>query len=107
MNGRLFFLCESEFNMGLPSIEILEANHEFPGPYMFKVIGAADENFTARVIRNVRDELRMEIDPPFTIRATSKGKHVAITLEPECDSAQQVLAIYGRLTGLDGVVMMF
>ena len=93
--------------MGLPSIEILEANHEFPGPYMFKVIGAADENFTARVIGNVRDELRMEIDPPFTIRATSKGKHVAITLEPECDSAQQVLAIYGRLTGLDGVVMMF
>ena len=93
--------------MAVPSIEILEANHDFPGPYMFKVIGAADENFTARVVAHVRDEMQLEIDPPFTLRETSKGKHVAITLEPQCESAQQVIAIYGRLMGMDGVVMLF
>lgn len=92
--------------MALPSIEVLESNHDFPGPYMIKVIGTADRNFTGRVIQQVRDELQLETDPPFTLRSTSKGNHVAITLEPECESAQQVLAIYSRLMGMDGVVML-
>ena len=36
--------------MSLPSIEVLEAHHSFPGPYMFKVIGVADDRFTGRVV---------------------------------------------------------
>ncbi len=74
---------------------------------MFKVIGAAEENFADRVVEQVRNELQMDIDPPFSVRETAKGKHVAVTLEPECETAQQVIAIYGRLSGMDGVVMMF
>jgi hypothetical protein len=31
---------------------------------------------------------------------------VAVTIEPMCESSQQVLAIYGRLSGLDGLVML-
>lgn len=92
--------------MTLPSVEILEANHSFPCPYTFKVIGTDDGNFTARVVSSVRDELRMEVDPPYTFRTTKKGNHVAITLEPECVSAQQVIAIYSRLMGMDGIVML-
>lgn len=92
--------------MSLPSLEILEAHHEFPGPYMLKVIGAADDNFTARIIGQIRDELDIDVDPPFTLRSTSKGNHVAITLEPEFQSAQQVIAVYSRLAGMDGVVML-
>ena len=74
--------------------------------YTFKIIGAAEGNFTGRVVAAVRDELRMEIDPPYTFRETKKGNHVAVTLEPDCESAQQVIAIYSRLTGMDGIVML-
>ncbi|MFY9251984.1 MAG: DUF493 domain-containing protein [Fuerstiella sp.] len=92
--------------MSLPSLEILENNHTFPGPYVFKVIGFADANFTGRVVASVRDELGIDIDPPYSLRSTSSGKHVAITLEPECSSPQKVLAIYSRLMGMDGLVML-
>lgn len=90
----------------LPSAELIESRHHFPCPYTFKVIGFADANFTARVVACVRDELRLETDPPFSLRSTAAGRHVAVTLEPLCDSSQQVLAIYSRLTGLDGLVML-
>jgi len=92
--------------MSLPSVEILENAHDFPCPYTFKVIGTDDGNFTGRVVASVRDELQIELDPPYTFRNTKNGKHVAITLEPECQSAQQVIAIYSRLMGMDGIVML-
>lgn len=101
-----FLASELEHKMTLPSVEILEANHTFPGPYTFKVIGADDGNFAARVVSAVRDELQMETDPPYTFRTTKNGKHVSITLEPECQSAQQVIAIYSRLMGMNGIVML-
>lgn len=92
--------------MTLPSVESLETAHAFPCPYTFKVIGTDEGNFTGRVVATVRDELELDADPPFTFRGTRNGKHVAITLEPECESAQQVLAIYSRLMGMDGIVML-
>jgi len=40
----------------LPSIELLENTHRFPGPYMFKVIGKAENaDFAARVAERQRD----------------------------------------------------
>jgi putative lipoic acid-binding regulatory protein len=90
----------------LPSVELLESRHQFPCSFTFKVIGTAADNFTARVVSHVRDELGMEQDPPYSLRSTKGGKHVAISLEPHCESAQQVLAIYSRLSGMDGLVML-
>ena len=92
--------------MSLPSVEILESSHVFPGPYLFKVIGHAEGNFTGRVVFTVRDELQLEEDPPYTLRNTQNGRHVAISLEPDCESPQQVIAIYSRLMGMDGIVML-
>ena len=92
--------------INLPSIELLELHHAFPCHYTFKVIGYADENFTARVLASVRDELQLESDPPFSLRSTEHGRHVSVTLEPMCESSQQVLAIYSRLSGMDGLVML-
>ena len=54
----------------------------------------------------VRDEMQIEVDPPYTFRATRNGLHIAVTIEPFCQSSQQVLAIYSRLSGIDGLVMM-
>jgi len=92
--------------MVLPSVELLESRHPFPCAYTFKVIGSADNNFTARVVAAVRDELRLDVDPPYSLRSTKSGAHVAVTLEPHCESPKQVLAIYSRLTGMNGVVML-
>lgn len=92
--------------LNLPSIELLQQRHPFPCVFTFKVIGDASNNFTARVVAAIRDELGLELDPPYSLRHTAHGRHVAVTLEPECTSAQQVLAVYGRLTGMEGLVML-
>ncbi len=92
--------------MSLPSVELLESRHTFPCLYTMKVIGKSDDNFMARVIFAARDELRLEEDPPFRILSTSAGRHISITLEPEFESPQQVLALYSRLSQLSGLVML-
>ena len=91
----------------LPNLDLLEKTHTFPGPYLFKIIGKADQGFLARVIAVVREELVIEADPPYRLREAVGGRHLSITLEPPVQSAQQVVAIYRRLGALDGVVMLF
>jgi putative lipoic acid-binding regulatory protein len=90
----------------LPSIELLEATHQFPGRYMFKVIGRVENGFAARVVAAVRDELADEVDPPHSLREAVGGRHVAVTLEPTVQTAQQVLAVYRRMRALAGVVVL-
>ncbi len=91
----------------LPSIELLENTHTFPGPYMFKVIGRVENGFAARVVAAVREELAAEFDPPFRTRETAGGRHVSITLEPTVATAQQVLAVYRRVRKLAGLVVLW
>ena len=90
----------------MPAIELLEATHLFPGKFMFKVIGRADQGFAARVVAAVRDELAETIDPPFRLRHTAGGRHVAVTLEPTVQTVHQVLAVYRRIRRIPGLVMM-
>jgi putative lipoic acid-binding regulatory protein len=90
-----------------PSVELLENTHQFPGYYMFKVIGKADNGFIARTVAAVREELFMEQDPPYFVREPRSGRHVAITLEPLVRDAEQVLALYRRLVELEGLVLLW
>lgn len=91
----------------LPTLELLEKTHAFPCAYLFKIIGKADEGFLPRVVAVVREELLIEVDPPYRVREAVGGRHLSITLEPVVQSAQQVVAIYRRLGVLDGIVMLF
>jgi putative lipoic acid-binding regulatory protein len=91
----------------LPVIQLLESTHHFPGPYMFKVIGRSDNGFVARVVAAVRDELSEPADPPFKVRETAGGRHVAITLDPTVQTAQQVLAVYRRIQRMAGLVVLW
>jgi uncharacterized protein len=86
---------------------LLDKTHAFPCPYLFKIIGKADQGFLARVLGVVREELLIEVDPPFRVREAVGGRHLSVTLEPMVQSAQQVIAIYRRLGVLDGLVMLF
>ena len=90
----------------LPSIELLESTHNFPCVYVLKVIGKSDDGFVGRVVAAVRDQLEFDIDPPYRVRTTSGGRHVSITLEPTVDSAWDVLALYGRIQEIAGLVMV-
>lgn len=85
------------------SIELLEKTHVFPCPYMFKLIGSQDQGFVARVVAAVREGLQADRDPPYTMRATADGRHVAVSLEPVVYSPQQILAVYDRVRGLAGL----
>lgn len=90
----------------MPSLELLEKTHQFPGPYMFKVIGRVENGFVARVVAAVREELAEPLDPPFTCRESHGGRHVSVTLEPTVQTAHQVLAVYRRVRQMAGLVMV-
>jgi putative lipoic acid-binding regulatory protein len=91
----------------VPSIELLESTHQFPGTYMFKVIGRAENGFVARVVAAVRAVLASDDDPPYRVRSAVGGRHVAVTLEPFVQTAGQVIAVYRRLRlNLDVVLML-
>ncbi len=90
----------------LPSIELLESVHRFPGPYIFKVIGKSDNGFVARVVAAVRDELAHPADPPYRIRVARGGRHIAVTLEPVVQTGAQVLAVYRRIRKMAGLVLL-
>jgi putative lipoic acid-binding regulatory protein len=90
----------------LPTLELLEQTHPFPGPYIFKIIGKPEQGFVARVVALVREEMSAEADPPFRVRESVGGRHLSVTMEPIVQSAQQVLAIYRRLVKVEGLVML-
>jgi putative lipoic acid-binding regulatory protein len=89
------------------ALALLENTHTFPGPYTFKVIGRAECGFVARTVAAVREELAEAVDPPYRVRSTASGRHVAVTVEPEVQTAQQVLAIYRRLRVLAGLIFLW
>ncbi len=91
----------------MPPIELLESSHTFPGPYIFKVIGKAERGFLARTVAAVRVALAHELDPPYKVRESAGGRHIAITLEPRVETAQQVLDVYRRLSLTAGLVMLW
>ncbi len=89
-----------------PTIELIERTHQFPGPYMFKVIGRDENGFAARVVAAVRDTLNQPQDPPHHMRHTSGGRHVSVTLVPNVETAAQVLEVYERIRTMNGLVML-
>ena len=91
----------------IPSAELLENTHDFPGPYMFKVIGRSEGGFVALVVAAVREELEGEVDPPYRVRETSTGRHISVTVEPQVRNAWEVLAIYQRLGQIPGLEYVF
>lgn len=91
----------------LPALALLEKTHTFPGTYMFKVIGKSERGFVARAVAAVRDELAEPVDPPYKVRETADHRHIAVTLEPRVETAQQVLKVYRRLQSMAGLIMLF
>lgn len=88
------------------SLELLLATHQFPGPYMFKVIGRDQDGFVARVLLSLRQALNIQQDPPFRTQPSSGGKHVSVTMEPHVFRPEEVIAVYQHLRQTEGVLMV-
>lgn len=90
----------------LPSRELLESVHQFPGKFVFKAVGRADSEFAAAVVGAVRDALEQDFDPPFETRETPAGRHVAVTVTPWVESSDAVLLVFDRIRAIPGLVML-
>jgi uncharacterized protein len=90
----------------IPSLELLELNHTFPGVYQFKVIGNAADGFESRVLDAVRPEVGAPTDLEHSVRSTSGGRHVALTIHVNAGSAEDVRRIYAKIRDLDGVLFL-
>ena len=91
----------------VPSLELLESSHAFPGVYQIKAIGSAEGDFAGRVLAAAAEELASPMEIDHSIRTTRGGRHVALTMDISVQSADQVRAIYGRLRDLDGLTILF
>ena len=86
---------------------LLESTHEFPGKYMFKVVGWQRNDFVERVLDSARLVIGRAIEVHHTTRETASGRHISVTMEPFVDNSDQVLEIYEHLKSLDDVVMLW
>jgi putative lipoic acid-binding regulatory protein len=89
-----------------PSLELLEANHQFPGMYRIKAIGAAGDQFVERVVAAASDELGGPGVLTYSVRLTSGGRHAAVTLDMTVQTAAQVRAIYAAIGAVGGLVLL-
>lgn len=90
----------------IPSVELLNSTHKFPGPYIFKAIGTRDTGFVARVVAAAREALQMDQDPPHEERTSSGGNHVAVTVTVRVPTPEAVQAVYRRLLSVSGLILL-
>jgi putative lipoic acid-binding regulatory protein len=91
---------------GPPPAELLESVHEFPGTYVIKAIGPAGVDFVARVVAAAESEATVPSDVSHHARESGGGRHVAVTLEVQVQSAQQVQALYAAIRRVEGLTML-
>jgi putative lipoic acid-binding regulatory protein len=90
------------------ALRLLEQHHQFPSQYMFKVIGFAGPQFMTAVQAAAESVLGVLENPERQLRCrpSSGGRYLSITLEVVVADAAQVLAIYGALKQVQGVVVL-
>ncbi len=89
------------------SLALLEEFHSFPGPYMFKIIGYDSGDFAGQARQAAEGVLGpLDEDGCLRCRPSSGGRYLAVTLEAELASAEQVLEVYEALKGLEGLVAL-
>jgi putative lipoic acid-binding regulatory protein len=87
------------------SIELLEANHVFPGNITLSVIARNDEQVEAAVLAAAAEGLGAPLGEGAHERLPSaKGTYVSHRLNVPCASAEAVLLLFARLRAVEGVI---
>lgn len=90
----------------VPSTDLLESSHSFPGVYQIKAIGRDSEGFEAKVVEAVVAELTSTAELDYSVRGTPGGRHIAVTLDIKVQTAEQVRLIYTRIQAIDGLLLL-
>lgn len=89
-------------------LELLEAQHDFPGPFMFKVIHKNEPGFALTLIEAVCSATglpRPASEPRG--RVSGGGRFASTTLDIEVRTAQDVLDVYAILQRMEHVISTF
>jgi putative lipoic acid-binding regulatory protein len=87
------------------SLELLEANHSFPGEFPLIVIALNSEEVTVALVRSVEEGLPVPLPPDAReTRLSSGGKYVSHRLRVPCAAAADVIRLYARVRAISGVV---
>ena len=87
------------------SLELLEANHAFPGEYPLSVIALNKAEVTAAIRRSIEEGTGTPLpEGAGESRLSSGGKYISHRISVHCREAADVLRLYARLRGVDGVV---
>ncbi len=89
-----------------PPIDLLKANHSFPGPYTFKVIIENRPDLLTEVMVLLDQELKRALSGNKTQRESSGGKHASLTLELVMTTAEEIHLVYAALDKIPGVVLI-
>lgn len=91
----------------LPSLELIESQHKFPGPYVFKVIGDNREEFVADALTLALNAVGEDRECTHSTRSSAAGNHVALTLSLSLSNAEEVHRVYENLLKLNGIRALF
>jgi putative lipoic acid-binding regulatory protein len=86
------------------AIDLLEANHVFPGEYGVSVVAVNAEPVTAAVLAAARDEAGELAPVAHETRSSSGSKYLSHRLSLRVVDAEQVLRLYARLRAVEGVI---
>lgn len=88
------------------SLDRLNQTHEFPGRFMFKIIGENSPELVAGVVQAAVTVLGPKVMPTVTTRESAHGRHQAITMVVDVQSAEGVLDVYAALRTVSGVRLL-
>jgi putative lipoic acid-binding regulatory protein len=87
------------------SLDLLEANHTFPGDFHVTVIALNSDEVTAALVESVQEGLAEPLgDAARETRSSSGGKYLSHRMRVPCATAADVLRLYARIRGVQGVV---
>ena len=87
------------------TLELLEANHVFPGEFHFTVIARNDESVTAAIVLSIEAGLGAPLaEAAREIRLSSGGKYVSHRLTVPCATAADVVRLFAGVRRVDGVM---
>jgi putative lipoic acid-binding regulatory protein len=87
------------------SLDLLEANHTFPGDYHVTVIALNSDEVTAALLDSVQEGLAEPLaDAARETRSSSGGKYLSHRMRVPCASASDVIRLYARIRLVQGVV---
>ncbi len=91
----------------LPSVEVLEATHQFPLDFTFKIIGDSHPEFVSDVLNHAVAAIGPARTVEHSVRQSASGKHTSVTLKARCHTAHEVQGIYTELLKITGLRALF